>query len=314
MKHEITIAGSRFLLNGAPFPFTGISFFNAIYNPTFNGSSEARHQWLEKFGRYGLNVLRVWCQWDNKRGFADGGSQSTMYEPNGRLRMAPLNTLKAILTDADQLGFVIELCLFSQESWHDDIRLDETAAHGAVAALTEELKPYRNLVFQIWNEFSERTLLHLQTIKAIDAKRLVTSSPGGAGTLGDDEQNQALDFLTPHTSRQNRGRHWEIAPPEVAGLLKKFLKPVVDDEPARNGTPQYGGPKAATLPYDHILQIWQMWQLGAYTIYHHDMFQTGYGSPACPPSGIPDPEFNPYHKQVLEFIAQRERYRLSNKL
>jgi hypothetical protein len=38
------------------------------------------------------------------------------------------------------------------------------------------------------------------------------------------------------------------------------------------------------------------------------MFQTGAGSPAVPPSGIPDPEFNPYHKTVLEFIALRERY------
>ncbi|MBM3890814.1 MAG: hypothetical protein FJ388_17020 [Verrucomicrobia bacterium] len=43
-------------------------------------------------------------------------------------------------------------------------------------------------------------------------------------------------------------------------------------------------------------------------LYHHDMFQTGYGSPAVPPSGVPDPEFNPYHRQVLEFIAQRPRY------
>jgi hypothetical protein len=38
------------------------------------------------------------------------------------------------------------------------------------------------------------------------------------------------------------------------------------------------------------------------------MFQTGYGTPAVPPNGIPDPEFNPYHRAVLEFIAVRERY------
>jgi hypothetical protein len=41
---------------------------------------------------------------------------------------------------------------------------------------------------------------------------------------------------------------------------------------------------------------------------HHDMFQTGYGTPACPPSGIPDPEFSPYHRQVFEFLKLRERY------
>jgi hypothetical protein len=64
----------------------------------------------------------------------------------------------------------------------------------------------------------------------------------------------------------------------------------------------------ATNPYDHILQIYQVWQLGAYVNYHHDMFQTGYGTPAVPSSGIPDPEFSPYHKTVLEFVALRERY------
>jgi hypothetical protein len=126
--------------------------------------------------------------------------------------------------------------------------------------------------------------------------------------LGNDEENRALDYLTPHTSRQSKGRHWEIAPREIAGLLAKFKKPVVDDEPARCGTSQFGGPKGPTSPNDHILQIWQVWQLGGYIIYHHDMFQTGYGSPAVPPSGVPDPEFNPYHRHVLEFIAQRERY------
>jgi hypothetical protein len=75
-----------------------------------------------------------------------------------------------------------------------------------------------------------------------------------------------------------------------------------------SGTSQFGGPREATSPYDHILQIWQVWQLGAYITYHHDMFQTGYGSPAVPPSGIPDPEFSPYHRQVFEFIAMRQRY------
>lgn len=34
----------------------------------------------------------------------------------------------------------------------------------------------------------------------------------------------------------------------------------------------------------------------------------GYGTPACPPSGIPDPEYSPYHRQVFEFLKLRERY------
>jgi len=308
--HELTVSGTRFLLDGKPFPYTGISFFNAIYNPAFNKSPEDRQAWMRKFQRYGINVLRVWAQWDNKRGFVDSGPECSLYFPDGRLRPERMAALKAIVADANSLGMVVQLVQFSQESWHDGIRLDKDAADRAVAAVTKELQPHRNLFFQIWNEFDERAMDHLKTIKSIDPRRLVTNAPGVAGVLsGAPGENQALDFLTPHTSRQGAGRHWEIAPREIAYLLARFRKPVVDDEPARNGTPKFGGPKEPTSPTDHILQIWQVWQLGGYITYHHDMFQTGGGSPAVPPSGIPEPEFNPYHRQVLEFIAQQARYR-----
>ena len=306
--HTLTISGTRFYLNEQPFPYTGVSFFNAIYNPAFNASAEERKTWIAKFQRYGITVLRVWGQWDNRRGFVDSGPGKSLYHPDGRLREEHVNTLKAIIADADELGVVVQVVLFSQESWRDDVRLTPDAEDRAVAAITRELRPYRNVVIQIWNEFSQRVLDHVKTVRSIDPKRIVTNSPGVAGVLGDPSQNNALDYLTPHTSRQSVGRTWEVAPAEIEYLLVRYKKPVVDDEPARNGTPNFGGPKAATSPYDHIIQIQKMWQLGAYILYHHDMFQTGYGTPACPPHGIPDPEFNPYHRQVFEFIALRERY------
>ncbi len=306
--HEITVSGTRFLLDGKPFPFTGVSFFNAIYNPAFNESSAARRRWMEKFQRYGINTLRVWAQWDSRRGFVDASPQATLWQPEGALNEKPLATLKEILADADALGMVVQLCLFAQESFGEGTKLEPAAQDRAVAALTRELLPWRNLTFQVWNEKSLRTLEVVRVIKANDARRIVTSSPGVSGVLGSDEENAALDYLTPHTSRQGKGRPWEIAPREIAGLLAKFHKPVVDDEPARNGTPQFGGPKVKTAPTDHILQIQAVWQLGGHVVYHHDMFQTGYGTPACPPSGVPDPEFSAYHRVVFEFLAQRERY------
>jgi hypothetical protein len=305
---EITVSGTRFLIDGKPFPYTGISFFNAIYNPAFNRSGEERAKWLEKFQRYDINVLRVWSQWDSKRGFVDACPECTLYHPDGRLREASLERLKQIVADADRAGTVVELVLFSQESWHDQIRLGPAESDRAVAAITRELRPWRNLTFQVWNEFSERVLDHLKTIRANDPKRLVTNSPGFAGVLGDQEQNRAVDYLTPHTSRQGSGKTWEIAPKEIEYLLARYRKPVVDDEPARNGTPNFGGPKERTWPADHIVQIYKVWQAGAHITYHHDMFQTGYHTPAVPPSGVPDPEFSPYHRAVLEFIALRERY------
>jgi hypothetical protein len=306
---ELKVAGTKFLLDDKPFPYTGMSFFNAIYNPAFNNSTPARMEWMRQFQSYGINVLRIWCQWDNARGFVDAGAGKTLYAADGGLVRTNLEILKAILVDADKLGICVELVLFAQESWRENIRVGEPAELRAVTELTRELKTFRNVTFQIWNEHTDNRVLPLvKLIRSIDPRRLVTNSPGGAGVLGSDEENAVLDYLTPHTTRHAKEKHWQVAPRELEGLLRKFSKPVVDDEPARNGTAQFGGPREQTSPYDHIVQIVSVWKLGAYTTYHHDMFQTGYGSPACPPSGVPDPEFNPYHKAVFDFLKLRGRY------
>jgi len=305
--HVLSVQGTHFLMDGRPFPYTGITFFNAVFNPAFNQSHEARMQWLHKFQHYGINVLRIWCQWDGRPQYVDAGPDSTLYNADGSLREKQLRMLKALLDDTNEAGMAVELTLFAQESWHANIRLAPAAADRAVAELTHALKPYRHVAFQVWNEFSERVVDHATHIHAIDPARLVTNSPGAAGDLGDQEQNAVLDYLTPHTSRHN-GPHWRLVPEEIAYLLARYRKPVVDDEPARNGTPNYGGPTEPTNPYDQIVQVYEVWRVGGYVNYHHDMFQTGYGSPAVPPSGIPDPEFSPYHRQVLEFIALRDRY------
>lgn len=306
-KHTLAVKETRFTLNGEPFFYTGLSFFNAIYNPTFNASEASRQQWLSKLKAHGINVIRIWGQWDNTRGFVDTCPTCTLYEPDGSLQPQHLTTLKNIIRSADEQGMVVLFVLFQRESWNEDIRLPDEASDRAVETLALELKPYRNVVFQIWNEFDHRTIDYLKIIKAADPARLVTNSPGYGGFLGSQEENQSLDFLSPHTSR-NDDRHWEIAPREIAYLLEKYQKPVVDDEPARKGTAKFGGPKSATSPFDHILRIYNVWKAGGYAIYHHDMFQTGYGSEAVPPSGIPDPELNPYHQTVFDFLAKKERY------
>ncbi len=306
-SHALAISGTRFVLDGKPFPYVGLSFFNALYNPTFHRDAKTRQAWLEKFKAHGITVLRVWCQWDNGLNFPDVAETSTLYAPDGTLRSAPLAALQALLTDADRLGMCLEITLFSQESFLHGRLLTPPADEQAVAALTTALAAHRNASFQIWNEHSDaRVLPLLARIRQLDPQRVLTNSPGYGGDLGSDAENRALDYLSPHTTRG--GRPWESAPREIAGLIDRFGKPVVDDEPARNGTASNGGPQGTTSPYDHILQIRAVWQVGGWPTYHHDMFQTGYGSPAVPPSGIPDPEFSPYHRVVFAFLAQRERF------
>lgn len=311
--HTLQVSGTAFLMNGRPFAYTGLSFFNAIWNPAFNESADTRRTWLRKFKRYGITVLRVWAEWNSTRTYVDTGPQSTLWGTDGSPDPGRVAILRAILADADQEGMAVELALFAYESVVDGTSLPPEAQNRAVADIARALLPHRNVAFQVWNEHAERAMDHVRAIKAIDPARLVTNASGVAGVLmapGRGELELMLDYLTPHTSR-SRGvaaPHWEIAPHEIATLLARFRKPVVDDEPARNGTAQFGGPAGQVYPYDQILQIAQVWRAGGYVTYHHDMFQTGYGTPAIPPSGIPDPEFSPYHRQVFEFLANRERY------
>jgi len=55
-KNTISINETRFELNGKHFEFTRVSFFNAIYNPEFNKSSERRRQLIGKYNEYGIQV------------------------------------------------------------------------------------------------------------------------------------------------------------------------------------------------------------------------------------------------------------------
>ncbi len=176
-------------------------------------------------------------------------------------------------------------------------------------ASAEVLREHRNVTCQVWNECSDDVLAHVRAIRETDADRLVTNSPGFAGELADAQQNAVRDYLGPYTSRQAPGcRPREVAPREIASLLQAHGKPVVDNEPARNGLAQHGGPFETTYPFDHILQIHEVWKIGGHIVYHHDMFQRP-GSEAVPPHGIPDPEFSAYHRTVFEFIGRQQRYR-----
>jgi hypothetical protein len=305
--NEIMVKGTSFEMNGEPFEYTGLSFFNALYNPEFNKNRETRQKYIKLFKENGISVLRIWCQWDNGTGFVDSGPTQTIYNQDGSLKPELVALMKQILKDADKQGMVILFVLFARESWNANIRLSDQASETAIKNITKELLPNRNMAFQVWNEFNYRTIDYFNIIKQIDPARLVTNSPGYGGDLGTDEENRKMDFLSPHTSRTD-DRHWEVAAIEIGQLIQKFRKPVVDDEPARRGTSQYGGPKSPTSPNDHILQMYNVWKAGGYVIYHHDMFQTGYGSEAVPANGIPAPGFSTYHDQVFDFLKNKSRY------
>ena len=194
---------------------------------------------------------------------------------------------------------VLEVVLFCHEKQPN---LAVPVRERATRHVAERLLPYRNLILQVWNEDSSEVIRHFETIKAVDPDRIVTNSPGGANVLGDEAQNQVLDLLTPHTVRREATRFWEVAPAQIASLLEEYRKPVIDDEPARGGIVQYGGIEGGTKPEQHIEQIRRVRAAGGYHTYHHDMFQSGYGAPSTPLSGLPDPDFSPFHRQVFDYL------------
>ncbi len=301
-RAELTVAGTRLCLDGIPFRFRGLSFFNALFNPSFNRDDLGRRAWLSTFRRNGVTALRTWCQWDFQAPhvFADVGPEQSLFKPSGELAHRFADRLVALAGSAAELGMVLEVTLFSQERWP---RLDRSALARGAVNVVRLLVPHRNVLLQIWNEHAEETEGLYNLIKDADAQRLVTSCPGFSDDLGSERHNQLLDVLTPHTVRQPPARFWVDAPRQIGELRASFHKPVIDDEPARCGLTRFGGIVGGTAPAQHIAHMRATEAAGGYYTYHHDMFQGGYGDPATPPDGIPGPDFSPFHRAVLDAFA-----------
>jgi hypothetical protein len=302
MAHVLGVDGIRLTLDGRPFPLTGLSFFNALYNPAFNRGSAERLAWLQTFRDNGVNFLRVFGQCDflPPRTYVDVGPTNSLIDDQGAVREQHVETLAALTTALDGLGMAVEVALFAHEK-EPNLPL-EVLERGA-RAVTERLVPYRNLIVQIWNEHSFEWERLYRAVREADPARLVTSSWGTSRHPGDDAQAALYDLLTPHTVRRSPGEpFWEIAPRQIAALIERWGKPVLDDEPARDGPTQFGGIEGGTRPEWHIEQIERVRAVGGYPVYHHDMFQYAADPSLTPPSGIPDPDFRPFHRQVFDHL------------
>jgi len=298
----LSVEGTELIMDRQLFRFRGLSFFNAVFNDCFNQDDQRRHAWVAKFQAHGVTALRVWCQWDfaPPHVFADVAPQRHVFNADGELNSTYADRLCAVAEETAQRGMVLEVTLFSQEKKPN---LPIPALEKAARNVSRMLVPYRNVLLQIWNECDYETTRLYETIKAADPYRLVTSSPGFSDVLGSDEHNAMLEVLTPHTVRQPPARFWVDAPRQVKKLLDMFAKPVIDDEPARAGLVTFGGILGGTTPAQHIAHMKDTEVAGGYYTYHHDMFQGGYGDPATPAHGVPDPDFSRFHLQVFEALA-----------
>jgi hypothetical protein len=305
MGRQLRSEGTRLYLDDQEFFFQGLSFFNALFNDQFNTSPDSRRMWLKTFLATGVSALRVWCQWDltgPHSSFVDVDPGHSLYDKDGDLRPLYADRLVALADAARQFGMVLEVTLFSNERAPN---LPLAAQLHAVRAVAELLRPFRNVLVQLWNESSIEVISLYDCAKSADSERLITSSPGFSGNLGDAYQNQLLDILTPHTTRSSPRKFWEEAPEQIKQLMQEFGKPVIDDEPARAGIIEFGGLIGGTTPEQHIAHLRAVTDVGGYYTYHHDMFQNGYGHPATPFTGIPDPSFSEFHSAVFRAMAER---------
>ena len=297
---ELTISGRGFRLSNHMFHFQGLSFFNALYNTAFNRSPEDMARWLRTFKANGVTVLRIWAQWDfDIPSFVDISPRHSLFTESGGINQPFLERLVALMCESDRLGMVIELVLFCNER---NPNLAPATMVAVAERLTEQLLPYRNVIIQIWNEKSDHVAVLHAAIKRIDGLRIVTNSPGYANDMGSDEHNRIFDILTPHTVRGESPSFWTEAPKQLADLSVKFDKPIIDDEPARNGPTQFGGIAGGTQPWQHIEQIRLVRALGFHHVYHHDMFQYRNEPTLTPAHGIPDPDFSPFHRMVFDYL------------
>lgn len=114
----------------------------------------------------------------------------------------------------------------------------------------------------------------------------------------------------PHSTHRPHlcGRFLDRGAKQIGWLVENYHKPVVDDAPARAGTDRFGGIPRGTTPEQHIEHIRNVRRVGGHHIYHHDMFQLGYGDPSVPEHGIPDPEFSEFHRKVFDHLRIAAAY------
>jgi hypothetical protein len=228
--------GAYFTLDGVPTYLNGISYYGveSVSQPRLIGQD------LNDMARDGLNWIRVWVFWSN------GGENVSVLTPEGAVREPYMSRLKRLITEGDSRGMVVDvtMCRGGPQA------PGEQAAHLACARqLAEELKPYRNVYFDMANERDVGDARHvtlrdvgelIRAVKAIDPKRLCTAS-GNPGSRSELEQYIAMahcDFLAPHLSRNPESPSKTVSRVrELAGWMAELNRrvPIHLQEPFRRG-------------------------------------------------------------------------------
>ena len=204
----------HFTLDGKPTFLLGISYYGgtSVSDPA-NLKAD-----LDEIAAAGFNWIRVWATWDP-------GPNVSVIEPDGSVREPFMSRLKNLIRECDRRRIVVDITMTRGKSPMPSVQKEHLAcAH----TLARELKPFRNVYFDVGNERGVGDSRHVPlaevgeiigAIKAVDSDRLCTASgvPGSSGDLLDYLQTGRCDFIAPHL-----GRDADL-PSQTEATVHKFI-------------------------------------------------------------------------------------------
>jgi hypothetical protein len=209
----VSVSGTAVHIDGRPAFLMGVSLFDAL------GPVAPRDQDLDALKAWGVNTVRVWAHW-----------HEAIYQADGTLTVAGRARLLALAGRMQARGLILEVVLLRPGQLPGQpfpIFASEAARVHAVEEVSRALRPFRNVLFDLYNEHDHRDgpISHAAArvlrdkVKAIDAGRVVTISsteshfgtPTGGidengarnlrGEIGTDAESVAVDVLGPHFPR-----------------------------------------------------------------------------------------------------------------
>ena len=249
----LAIDGDRFTVDGAARFLIFISYFDGL-----RASPSARDRdltWL-RGSVSGVRVFANWHHWCSGAPVDDG-----VIGPRGVVNRERLDALRTFLSAAAARGMLVDLS-FDHGIGTDSITID--AYKAAVAQIANEVRDFRNVLFDIENEYQLHSFSDgdvaavLHAARQRDSSRLLAASRvGDAVAAGAAARATGMDFVAFHDPRAKGS--WFTAPRirghvlDVRSGLKPLVKPIYFQEP-ESFDPGPCQPKSFDPDPDHARQ------------------------------------------------------------
>jgi hypothetical protein len=193
---KLTVQGDRFAVDGAPRFLTFISMFGFMGAPNVAAD-------LRTLKTLGFDGFRIWPNLDT-------GPQ--IFNNDGSVRAAELDHLKSILDQARTERLVVDVTF----TYEHTPGLTPAGAKVAIMAVTEALRSYDNILFDIQNERNVQDRRHMSEsdvasilagIKSVDPGRIAVASNSpvdSAAYASDFTGRLGLDATAYHEPRSTR--------------------------------------------------------------------------------------------------------------